>query len=129
MATIPGSSFYLNPRDGSSLIRFCFSKRDETIREAERRLEKLQPAVVRLRARPSANAVDDHAVLLDDELEVGMGAERRERLGAERGFERGAVQDDVAHADRPKLCDRLRRRGMTAAAAARWKKLSGAKLL
>jgi aspartate/methionine/tyrosine aminotransferase len=45
VATIPGSSFYQNPRDGSSLIRFCFSKRDETIREAERRLEKLQPAV------------------------------------------------------------------------------------
>jgi aspartate/methionine/tyrosine aminotransferase len=45
VATIPGSSFYLNPRDGSTLIRFCFSKREDTIREAERRLEKLQPAV------------------------------------------------------------------------------------
>jgi aspartate/methionine/tyrosine aminotransferase len=45
VATIPGSSFYLNPRDGSTLIRFCFSKREATIREAERRLEKLQPAV------------------------------------------------------------------------------------
>jgi aminotransferase len=45
VATIPGSSFYLNPRDGSTLIRFCFSKREDTIREAERRLEKLQPPV------------------------------------------------------------------------------------
>ena len=43
VATIPGSSFYLDPRDGSTLIRFCFSKREDTIREAERRLEKLQP--------------------------------------------------------------------------------------
>ena len=45
VATIPGSSFYLDPRDGASLIRFCFSKRDDTIREAERRLEKLPAAV------------------------------------------------------------------------------------
>ena len=50
VATIPGSSFYLNPRDGSTLIRFCFSKREDTIREAERRLEKLQTGSVRLRA-------------------------------------------------------------------------------
>ena len=41
VASIPGSSFYLDPRDGASLVRFCFSKRDETIREAERRLAKL----------------------------------------------------------------------------------------
>ena len=45
VATIPGSSFYLDPRDGAALIRFCFSKRDETIREAERRLERLPAAV------------------------------------------------------------------------------------
>jgi aminotransferase len=45
VATIPGSSFYLDPRDGASMIRFCFSKRDETIREAERRLERLPAAV------------------------------------------------------------------------------------
>jgi aminotransferase len=41
VATIPGSSFYVNPADGASLVRFCFSKTDETIREAERRLAKL----------------------------------------------------------------------------------------
>ena len=39
VATIPGSSFYVSPQDGSSLVRFCFSKRDETIEEAARRLE------------------------------------------------------------------------------------------
>ena len=41
VAAIPGSSFYVNPADGASLVRFCFSKSDETIREAERRLQKL----------------------------------------------------------------------------------------
>ena len=35
VATIPGSSFYADPRDGASLLRFCFSKREATIREAE----------------------------------------------------------------------------------------------
>lgn len=41
VATIPGSSFYDDPRDGASLVRFCFWKRDATIREAERRLAKI----------------------------------------------------------------------------------------
>jgi aspartate/methionine/tyrosine aminotransferase len=43
VAPIPGSSFYIDPRDGASLVRFCFSKSDETIREAERRLKRLIP--------------------------------------------------------------------------------------
>jgi aminotransferase len=42
VATIPGSSFYADPRDGSALVRFCFSKREATIREAESRLTRLQ---------------------------------------------------------------------------------------
>jgi aspartate/methionine/tyrosine aminotransferase len=42
VATIPGSSFYIDPRDGASLVRFCFSKRDETIREADKRLSALR---------------------------------------------------------------------------------------
>ena len=41
VAAIPGSSFYIDPGDGASLVRFCFSKRDETIREAEKRLSSL----------------------------------------------------------------------------------------
>jgi aspartate/methionine/tyrosine aminotransferase len=45
VAAIPGSSFYSNPADGVSLVRFCFSKTDETIREAERRLQKLAARV------------------------------------------------------------------------------------
>jgi aspartate/methionine/tyrosine aminotransferase len=42
VATIPGSSFYADPRHGSALVRFCFSKREATIREAESRLTRLQ---------------------------------------------------------------------------------------
>ena len=41
VASIPGSSFYVDPRAGASLVRFCFSKRDDTIREAGRRLARL----------------------------------------------------------------------------------------
>jgi aminotransferase len=44
VACIPGSSFYSNPRDGASLVRFCFSKRDETLSAAEQRLQRLAPA-------------------------------------------------------------------------------------
>jgi aminotransferase len=42
VATIPGSSFYADARDGAALVRFCFSKREATIREAESRLGRLR---------------------------------------------------------------------------------------
>jgi aspartate/methionine/tyrosine aminotransferase len=41
VATVPGSSFYDNPSDGATKIRFCYSKKDETMLEADRRLAKL----------------------------------------------------------------------------------------
>jgi aspartate/methionine/tyrosine aminotransferase len=41
VATVPGSSFYDDPADGATKIRFCYSKRDETMLEADRRLAKL----------------------------------------------------------------------------------------
>jgi len=41
VATVPGSSFYNDPQDGATKIRFCYSKRDETMIEADRRLAKL----------------------------------------------------------------------------------------
>ncbi|MGQ0736109.1 MAG: pyridoxal phosphate-dependent aminotransferase [Acidobacteriota bacterium] len=44
VAAIPASSFYQDARHGASLVRFCFSKRDETIREAELRLARLRAA-------------------------------------------------------------------------------------
>jgi len=41
VATVPGSSFYRDPRDGAHQIRFAFCKKPETLDEASRRLMKL----------------------------------------------------------------------------------------
>jgi aspartate/methionine/tyrosine aminotransferase len=41
IAAVPGSSFFSNPELGRDWVRFCFPKKDETLAEAERRLEKL----------------------------------------------------------------------------------------
>ena len=42
VASVPGSSFFGDPDDGSRYVRFMFSKRDETLDEALRRLEPLK---------------------------------------------------------------------------------------
>ncbi len=42
VATVPGSSFYADPADGSRYVRFMFSKKEETLDEALRRLEPLK---------------------------------------------------------------------------------------
>jgi len=47
VAAVPGSSFYRDPSSGRTKLRFCFCKRDETIDEADRRLEKLVPAAMK----------------------------------------------------------------------------------
>jgi aspartate/methionine/tyrosine aminotransferase len=44
VAAVPGSSFYRNPAAGRTKIRFCFCKKDETIQEADRRLDRLSSA-------------------------------------------------------------------------------------
>jgi aspartate/methionine/tyrosine aminotransferase len=41
VATVPGSSFFNDPRDGAQMIRFCFCKKHETLEAAGRRLAKL----------------------------------------------------------------------------------------
>ena len=41
VAAVPGSSFFNNPAEGSQMIRFCFCKKYETLREAEERLRKI----------------------------------------------------------------------------------------
>jgi aminotransferase len=41
VASVPGSSFYRDPRDGARQIRFAFCKRPETLDAAGRRLAKL----------------------------------------------------------------------------------------
>ncbi len=42
IAVVPGSSFYRDPQDGRSQVRFAFCKKDATFDEAERRLAKLK---------------------------------------------------------------------------------------
>jgi aspartate/methionine/tyrosine aminotransferase len=42
VAVVPGSSFYRDPALGRQQVRFCFSKQDATLDEAERRLLKLK---------------------------------------------------------------------------------------
>jgi len=42
VATVPGSSFYKDAAAGKDIIRFTFCKREETLRAAEERLQKLQ---------------------------------------------------------------------------------------
>ena len=42
LATVPGSSFYLDPERGRRQIRFSFPKKMETLRRAADRLKKLQ---------------------------------------------------------------------------------------
>jgi aminotransferase len=42
VATVPGSSFYRDPKDGSKQVRFAFCKKDETLMEAGRRLKRIQ---------------------------------------------------------------------------------------
>jgi aspartate/methionine/tyrosine aminotransferase len=44
VAVVPGSSFYNDPRDGASQVRFTFCKKEETLAAAEHRLAKLRPA-------------------------------------------------------------------------------------
>ena len=48
VASVPGSSFYNDPRDGAQQVRFAFCKKDATLDAAGERLKKL-------RARPSGS--------------------------------------------------------------------------
>jgi aspartate/methionine/tyrosine aminotransferase len=41
VATVPGSSFFSDPKAGKDIIRFTFCKKEETLRAAEERLAKL----------------------------------------------------------------------------------------
>jgi aspartate/methionine/tyrosine aminotransferase len=42
VATVPGSSFYNDPNDGGTQVRFTFCKKEETLAAAEQRLAKLR---------------------------------------------------------------------------------------
>ena len=41
IAAVPGSSFFFHPQEGSTLIRFCFCKKYETLKEADERLLRI----------------------------------------------------------------------------------------
>ena len=41
VAVVPGSSFFADPRDGARMVRFCFCKKYETLKEAGIRLQRL----------------------------------------------------------------------------------------
>ncbi|QSJ14549.1 aminotransferase class I/II-fold pyridoxal phosphate-dependent enzyme [Nostoc sp. UHCC 0702] len=43
IAVVPGSSFFNQPDKGQSFIRFCFSKKPETLEAAANKLHKLKP--------------------------------------------------------------------------------------
>jgi len=43
VATVPGSSFFHNPREGRGHLRFSFPKRIETIERGVRALRSLRP--------------------------------------------------------------------------------------
>jgi len=42
VAAVPGSSFYMNPADGATQVRFCFCKKEETLIAAAEKLKLLQ---------------------------------------------------------------------------------------
>jgi aminotransferase len=42
VASVPGSSFFRDPADGRTQVRFCFAKEESTLREAGERLERLR---------------------------------------------------------------------------------------
>ena len=46
VASVPGSSFYNDPRDGAQQVRFAFCKSDETLDAAGERLRKLRSAKI-----------------------------------------------------------------------------------
>ncbi len=51
VAVVPGSSFYADPADGRTQVRFCFCKKEETLRAAAARLQKLKPAALSVASR------------------------------------------------------------------------------
>jgi aspartate/methionine/tyrosine aminotransferase len=47
VAVVPGSSFFRDKKAGRTKVRFVYSKKDETLREADKRLAKLTARVMR----------------------------------------------------------------------------------
>ncbi len=51
VAGVPGSSFFADPVLGSNLVRFCFCKKEQTIREAQARLAGASKVLARVPTR------------------------------------------------------------------------------
>jgi aminotransferase len=47
VAVVPGSSFFNDRKAGRTKVRFVYSKREETLREADKRLAKLAARVTK----------------------------------------------------------------------------------
>jgi aminotransferase len=45
VAVVPGSSFFNDRRAGRTKVRFVYSKKDETLLEADKRLARLQVGI------------------------------------------------------------------------------------
>ena len=48
VAAVPGSSFYRDPADGRTHLRFTFCKKESTLQAAAERLAKLKPAQIKV---------------------------------------------------------------------------------
>jgi aminotransferase len=42
VASVPGSSFYRDPASGRAKLRFCFCKKEDTLKAADERLSRLR---------------------------------------------------------------------------------------
>ena len=78
VATVPGSSFYIDPAAAPQTVRFCFSKRDETLHEAMR----LAGFGARGLVGQSLQAIEPDAVFFGLELKLRDRVDRLERLAS-----------------------------------------------
>ena len=53
VASVPGSSFYNDARDGAQQVRFAFCKKDATLDAAGERLKKLRDPEIARAGRPA----------------------------------------------------------------------------
>ena len=100
VAAVPGSSFYKDAAKGRTKLRFCFCKRDETLAEADKRLETLVPA-----SAPALKTTtkDTHAAFVLASVVAHLPSVPRDHpeidpLQLERP---GVGVDDVADVERP----------------------------
>ena len=92
VATVPGSSFYIDPAAAPQTVRFCFSKRDETLHEADRRLARLLRSLQAIEPDPVFFRLELSSVIVSIALSAFRAVAARERL---------RVHEHVGDARRP----------------------------